>query len=162
LVLTQKFYLAESTQSAGIATDAWLQTVMSKPIRHPSNRMKKIAFIIILVFVFSCKKEEKRNDRLIYYQSTFIAEMGDEVFERLYPKLDSKIRAQYLNDIIYVSKIIEENACGQYEGDIEVKNDSIYLIQKLKSDEVCTSTALTRVTYIIKNPKQKRYKFLFK
>jgi hypothetical protein len=31
-VLTKKFYLADSTQSAGIATGAWLQTVGSNLI----------------------------------------------------------------------------------------------------------------------------------
>jgi hypothetical protein len=35
--LTQKFYLADSTQSAGIATDAWLQTVVRNLIVIPVN-----------------------------------------------------------------------------------------------------------------------------
>ena len=85
--------------------------------------------------------------------------MGNENYEKLLAKTKLKIKAQYLDDLIIVTNYVESNACGKYAGDIRIKNDRIYLIYKLVSDEVCTSTGIDKVTYIINNPKEKKYKF---
>ena len=120
----------------------------------------KYIFGILLVFVLSCsKKEEQVNKNLIYFKDSFLSELGNENYEKLLAKTKLKIKAQYLDDLIIVTNYVESNACGKYAGDIRINKDKIYLIYKLVSDEVCTSTGIDKVTYVINNPKEKKYKF---
>ena len=118
--------------------------------------------LLIFIFILACcskKAEVILHKDLIFFKSAFLAEYGDDNYDKLLPKTKKKISAKYVEDIIYVTNFIETNACGKYIGNIEVKNDSIYLSHILDSDEICTSTALEKVTYIINNPSQKKYKF---
>lgn len=120
----------------------------------------KYLFGLIFVFVLSCsKKEELVNKNLIFFKDNFLSESGSENYEELIVKTKHKIKAQYLDDLIIVTNYVESNACGKYVGDIRIKNDQIYLIYKLVSDDVCTSTGIDKVTYIINNPNEKKYKF---
>jgi hypothetical protein len=123
--------------------------------------MKKIIYLSIIIILNSACSEKRKevNQNLIYFNSDFLAELGDENYEKYESELKSKINAKYIDNIIYISKTIDANACGNYSGDLEIKKDSIILIYKLTSKEVCTSTAIIKATYIIKNPKEKKYKF---
>ena len=115
---------------------------------------------ILLFLVLSCsKKEEQINKDLIYFKDSFLSELGNDNYEKCLTKTKLKINAQYIDDLIIVTNYVESNACGKYAGDIRIKNDRIFLIYKLMSDEVCTSTGIDKVTYIINNPKEKKYKF---
>lgn len=118
-----------------------------------------IGFLFVLLISCS-KKEEPTNKNLIFFKSNFLGELGNDDYKKLLSKTKLKIKAQYIDDIIFVTNYVEINACGNYVGDIQIKNDSIYLIYKLVSDEVCTSTGVDKITYIINNPKEKKYKFL--
>lgn len=75
-------------------------------------------------------------------------------------KTKLKIKTDYIDDLIIVSNYVESNACGKHTGNIRIENYEIYLIYKLVSDEVCTSTSINKVTYVINNPKGKKYKFM--
>ncbi len=122
--------------------------------------MKKIFYFFIILLGVSCSEKPKEiNQNLIYFDSDFLAEFGDDNYDKLEVELNSKIKAKYIDKIIYVSKTIDANACGNYVGDLEIKKDSIILIYRLTSDEVCTSTAIVKANYIIKNSKEKKYKF---
>ena len=115
---------------------------------------------ILLILVLSCSTKEKQiNKNLIYFKDSFLGELGNDNYEKWLAKTKLKINAQYIDDLIIVTNYVESNACGNYVGDIRIKNDRIYLIYKLMSDEVCASTAIGKVTYIINNPKKKKYKF---
>ncbi|WP_136666908.1 hypothetical protein [Flavobacterium sp. H122] len=122
--------------------------------------MKYLIGILLFAFI-SClkKKENTTNKNLIYFNSKFISELGNNDYEKLLAKTKLKIKAQYLDDLIFVTNFVGSNACGQYTGNIEIKNDSIILVYKLVSNEVCTSTSVEKLTYIISNPKEKKYKF---
>ena len=124
--------------------------------------MKYIIGILLIVLVSCSKKEEPIDKNLIFFKEKFLSEFGDEDYEKLLPKTKLKIKAQYIDDIIFVTNYVESNACGKYAGNIKIKNDRIYLIFKLVSDEVCTSVGVNKVTYIINNPKEKIYKFSMK
>lgn len=118
---------------------------------------------ILLIFLVSCSKKEEQIDKnLIYFKSSFLGELGNDDDEKLLAKTKLKINAQYIDDVIFVTNYIESNACGKYAGNIKIENDQIYLIFKLVSDEVCTSVGVDKVTYIINNPKEKKYKFSMK
>ncbi|MCL9806833.1 hypothetical protein NAT51_14960 [Flavobacterium amniphilum] len=122
--------------------------------------MKKIFSFFIIILCLACSEKRKEvNQNLIYFNSDFLAELGDENYDKYEAGLTSKIKPKYIDNIIYISKTIDANACGNYSGDLEIKKDSIILLYKLTSDEVCTSTSVVKVTYIIKNPKEKKYKF---
>lgn len=123
-----------------------------------------VVIFLILFFTLSCsKKEEKTIDQnLVYFHSKFLAELGDEKYDNLESKLNKKPKVKYLDDdLIYITGYVEANACGQYIGNLKYKNDSIILLYNLVSDEVCTSTSIEKATFIIKNPKSKKYKFRF-
>lgn len=129
--------------------------------------MKKgILFIALSLFVFySCSEKTdkiKRDKNLIYFNSKFLAELGDEKYDELEKDLKKGLEVKYLNDIIYISKIVGVNACGNYKGNIEIKEDSLILKHILVSDEVCTSNSIERITYIVKNPTEKQYKLKLK
>ena len=125
--------------------------------------MKKIIFVLITILLISCtEKKEIVNKDLAYFDSKFVAELGNENYDEFAGRLNNKIKPKYIDDLIYIHKLIEVNSCGEYSGDIKIKNDSIILMYNLTSDVVCTSTRVDKVTYIIKNPKNKKYKFRFK
>ncbi len=124
--------------------------------------MKYLIGILLILLVSCSKKEEPIDKNLIYFKDNFLSELGDENYEKLLSKTKLKIKAQYIDDVIFVTNYVESNACGKYVGNIKIKNDRIYLIFKLVSDEVCTSVGIDKVTYIINNPKEKKYKFSMK
>jgi len=125
--------------------------------------IKYIILLSVLILISCQKKEEtKKIENLLYFKSRFIAELGSADYDRIISKTNSKVKAKYFEDVIYVTKFIEANGCGDYIGDIKIKKDSIYLVYKLVSDEVCMSTAINKITYIIDNPTEKKYKFALK
>ncbi|WP_281232564.1 hypothetical protein [Flavobacterium gelatinilyticum] len=128
--------------------------------------MKYLYFFAVICCI-SCQnktqtEKPQHNENLIYFNSYAVAEPGDEKSLKLQSGTEYKMKTEYLDDIIYVSQLINVNACGNYKGDIEIKKDSLYLIHKSISDVVCTSKAIDKVTYIIKNPEMKKYKIAFK
>src|SRR5690606_34232159 len=123
-------------------------------------------FVLLLMFGFcSCNKElgskleSKPNHNLLFFRTKFLEELGSENYLILEKQLGGKPKVEYVDDLIIVKTLAEINACGKYVGDVEIKNDSIFLTSKLNSDEICTSTAIEEFTYIIDNPNRKKYKF---
>ena len=104
------------------------------------------------------KKKVDRNENLISFNSEFIAELGEDNYDKFITQINPKIKAKYSGKIIEISEIIEANACGEYDGNIEIKKDSLILIYKLISEEVCTSTAVVKIKYEIRNEKNLEYK----
>lgn len=129
--------------------------------------MKNIT-LIIMILLISCstkdnEKDIKRHKDLIHYKSPFLAELGDENYDKLSTKIKKdKINIDYFKDIIYVDYLTSVNACGKYFGNIEISNDTIFLIHFLDSDEICTSVGIENPTYIINNPEKKKFKIIRK
>lgn len=124
--------------------------------------MRHIIFILTTLLAFiSCDQinsdkkllTETKNKKLIGFKTLFLAEHGDHKYEDLEKELNKKnVEIKYINDIIYVSYLDELNACGQYDGNIEINGDTIKLIVDLISDEVCASTSIEKITFLIDNP----------
>ena len=123
---------------------------------------------MIMILLISCstkdnEKDIKRHKDLIHYKSPFLAELGDENYDKLSTKIKKdKINIDYFKDIIYVDYLTNVNACGKYFGNIEISNDTIFLIHFLDSDEICTSVGIENPTYIINNPEKKKFKIIRK
>lgn len=119
---------------------------------------QKIYILILLLGFFSCTSNiEPKNKKLLGFKYSFLAELGDEKYDLLETKLGkSNIEIQYINDIIYVSYYERLNACAKYSGDIQIKADTIHLNVYPISDEVCTSTAIYKVTFLLDNPDTKK------
>ena len=121
-----------------------------------------------MILLISCstkdnEKDIKRHKDLIHYKSPFLAELGDENYDKLSTKIKKdKINIDYFKDIIYVDYLTNVNACGKYFGNIEISNDTIFLIHFLDSDEICTSVGIENPTYIINNPEKKKFKIIRK
>jgi len=97
------------------------------------------------------------HKNLIGFKNTFLAEIGSDEYFKLEKKLKKKkLKIKYINDIIYVSYYAELNTCGKYRGNLECNGDTINLKIELISDELCTSTAIDRLTFIIDNPDEKK------
>lgn len=96
---------------------------------------------------------ETKNKKLIGFKTMYLSELGDDKYENLVKEyFKNKVEIKYINDIIYVSYLDELNACGLYDGNLEIKGDTIKLIVDLISDEVCASTSIERITFLIDNP----------
>ncbi|WP_031457541.1 hypothetical protein [Flavobacterium chungangense] len=108
---------------------------------------------------FGCeeKKSEKSKD-LVSFNSKFIAEIDEENYNKYEAELNSEFEPKYIGNTIEITKIINANACGEYDGNIDIRKDSLILIYKLVSNEVCTSRAVVEVRYKIKNEKRLKYK----
>lgn len=121
----------------------------------------KYILLACILCCFSCRNEKPfvQNENLLGFKSEFLSELDDEKYDSLKVELEeSHIDVEYINDIIYISHLRETDACGKYRANIEIINDSIKLEYDLVSDEVCSSLAIKRVTYLINNPKKKKYK----
>jgi hypothetical protein len=128
--------------------------------------MKQLIYILTILLAFSScnyttnkakSKTEPKNKRLLAFKTSFIAELGDEKYDQLEKEGKiGKIETKYINDIIYVSYYEELNACGQYDGNIEIISDTIKLRLNLISDELCMSTSIEKLTFIIDNPGEKK------
>lgn len=94
-------------------------------------------------------KEEDIHEKLLGFKTEFLAELGDENFEQLVK--NGQIDIQYLKDTIQVSYITELNACGRYDGNLKIRNDTVQLKINQVSDTVCTSLSIEKVIFLIDN-----------
>lgn len=88
-----------------------------------------------------------------------LVDSGEENYQNLkLEKFNLKTDTiQFENDFIYVSYLSIVNACGQYAGDIEIKNGSIYLKLVDTVGIACTSQRVDRLKFKIKNSENKKY-----
>ena len=130
-----------------------------------SNTIRLLLFSFLFL---SCENKKTKPEQLpqhhslIYFTTSTVAVIGDKKWFELQPKLNDKIKVEYIDDIIFASLFIEVNACTDYTGDFEIKKDSIYLIHRAMPGDACTSTVIDKITYIIKNPQMKKYKMAIK
>lgn len=120
-----------------------------------------LASVVGVILIFpSCSKrsnQKPEKKKLLGFKTMFLSELGDEKYFELEQVLENeKMETKYLNDIIYVSYLDELNTCGHYDGTIEFVGDTIKLKVDLISDEVCTSTSIHRITFLIDNPDGKK------
>lgn len=125
--------------------------------------MKLILFILTSLLIFtSCSSSSKQkpdatNEKLLGFKTMFLSELGDDKYFELEQELENeKMEIRYLHDIIYIAYLDELNTCGQYDGNIDSAGDTINLKVDLVSDEVCTSTSIFRITFLIDNPDGKK------
>jgi len=132
----------------------------SQPPSQQSNLKQLIHILISFFLITSCgqmKMDQEQpapaeNQKLLGFKTMLLSELGDANYADLEEAVNQEnIDINYLNDIIYVSYLEELNACGEYDGNIETKGDTITLNVELISDEVCTSTAIERITFFIDN-----------
>ena len=119
----------------------------------------KFYYLCSILTLVGCTKTEYKNDRLLGFQSTYLGERtSSQQTLKLIKGLEEDIKVTYIDDLIIASKILEVNECGKYEGDLDIRQDTIVLIQKQVSRELCDSQVIERFSYIISNPELKKYK----
>ena len=129
--------------------------------------MKKIVFILLIGLLISCEKEAKfiPNENLVDFQRHTIMDMDELVDsgEENYLILNSEKfnsntdTIRFENGFIYVSYLSIVNGCGQYAGNIEIKNDSIFLKLVDTVGIACAEQRVDRLVYKIKNNGNKKY-----
>ncbi|QHT71259.1 hypothetical protein GXP67_33700 [Rhodocytophaga rosea] len=124
----------------------------------------KIIYVFLVIICFgSCNRNNNSkpvHKDLLGFKADFRVESDDKRYDRLELKL-GKLQIRYIEDIIYVSTYAEVNACGDFQGNIQIKNDSIMLKYEYISDLACTSVAIEKLTYLIDNPGKSRRKIKF-
>lgn len=131
--------------------------------------------LLIFVFIlFSCnnsvqeveiKEVEKKqivNENLLYFNLELIEDIdvNDEEELELY-ELDN-LQVNYFDDVIYISGLINTNACDSFIGDFKIKKDELSLLFKNNSEEPCMSNSKFKVRVLIKNPSKKKYNVIYK
>lgn len=131
-------------------------------------------FLIILVFVLSAcnnsvqevemKEVEKKqivNEDLLYFDLELIEDIDVNQGELELYKLDN-LQVNYIEDVVYISGLINTNACDIFFGDFKIKEDELSLLFKNNSEEPCMSNSKFKIRVLIKNPSKKKYKVVYK
>jgi hypothetical protein len=127
-----------------------------------------ISVIFILFTSCQSRKQEildKRNKNLLDFKSKTVLDMdeiverGEKKFQELNsPNFNSKTDTiRFKDNNIYVSYIALVNGCAEYIGDINYKNDSIFLNLINVGEYECTEQRADRLTFIINNPKNRKF-----
>lgn len=122
--------------------------------------LKKISILMIGITLISCEQkiELQKNKNLIGFKSEMIGEIGDDEYIKMESLAESKkIEAKQIEDILIIKTWKFRNTCGNYEEDISINSDTIYLKLNLVSDEVCSSRSIVKLTYLVYNPENKKW-----
>lgn len=148
-----------------------IRKLFNPDVRSVDRKMKS-RFTVCLLILSACgskKKDFKPHQRLLTFQSStvmsqdsiisicesdtsFMKRIENENFEN---KSDT---IRYDEDMIYVSYLSIVNGCAQYSGDIEIKDDSIFLKLKNINGLECTEMRCDRLIFGIRNVENKKYK----
>lgn len=131
-------------------------------------------FLIILVFILSAcnnsvqeveiKEVEKKqivNENLLYFDLELIEDIDVNQGELELYKLDN-LQVNYIEDVVYISGLINTNACDSFIGDFKIKEDELSLLFKNNSEEPCMSNSKFKIRVLIKNPSKKKYNVVYK
>jgi hypothetical protein len=131
-------------------------------------------FFIILVFVLSAcnnpvqeveiKEVEKKqiiNENLLYFDLELIEDIDVNQGELELYKIDN-LQVNYIEDVVYISGLININACDSFIGDFKIKEDELSLLFKNNSREPCVSNSKFKIRVLIKNPSKKKYNVVYK
>lgn len=152
-----------------------IRKLFNPDVRSVDRKMKS-RFMVCLLILSACgskKKDFTPHQRLLTFQSStvmsqdsiisicesdtsFMQRIENENFEN---KSDT---IRYDEDMIYVSYLSIVNGCAQYSGDIEIKDDSIFLKLKNINGLYCTEMRCDRLMFGIRNVENKKYKIFKK
>lgn len=131
-------------------------------------------FLIILVFILSAcnnsvqeveiKEVEKKqivNENLLYFDLELIEDIDVNQGELELYKLDN-LQVNYIEDVVYISGLINTNACDSFIGNFKIKEDELSLLFKNNSEEPCMSNSKFKIRVLIKNPSKKKYNVVYK
>ncbi|WP_442264547.1 hypothetical protein ACSIGC_09275 [Tenacibaculum sp. ZS6-P6] len=119
-------------------------------------------FILYLtLFLNSCVTEtqKKHNGNLIGFKSIEIGEPEYKYNVGKYKFDFNKVQINYIDDIIIVKTIYKVNGCDKYDVRISKIKDTIKLRYEPISESSCKSLRVDELTYIIDNPKKKKWIF---
>lgn len=132
------------------------------------NRIMRFSiFCLFIITIAACINEGEKlpiqHEKLLGFKAVFVdlpnnRESQNELVNL--KKKEDKIR--YLEDIIYVSVLNIESACGNFYGNIECSNDTIYLKYEHLSGDLCKSLEFFKLTYLINNNERKRWTIIEK
>lgn|SRR5690606_2357654 len=97
-------------------------------------------------------EDNPTNSALVSWSSKLIMDDG-EVASAYYEDRENFIEpflsATYSGDTLTVTTLHEINGCAEIIGDIKFGKDTLYLLTKIVSDEVCTSVKFNLFEYVI-------------
>ena len=135
--------------------------------------MKNVLFIFVFI-LFSCnnsvqeveikgvEKKQIVNENLLYFDLELIndIDINDEKESEFY-KLDN-LQVNYIEDVIYISALMNRNACDHFIADFKINDNQLTLFLKNDSEEPCMSNSKFKIRVLIKNPSKKKYNVVYK
>ena len=128
---------------------------------------------ILTFFLLSCEDKKNKKDKLLDFKpskdvvSFKIVKILNEKFtseninsllkSELNPKHDT---VKYTKNEIHVSYLEVLTGCVKYDGDIQVKKDSLILKLVPINNEACTELLIGRIEFVIRNPNNKTFKIV--
>ena len=139
--------------------------VMSKGPVKIERILKSVRFYFLLLIAFlSCQRGERKaqpqDNLLISSISTFVMEDGENVdgyFKNRNRFIKPYTSVEYINGAIKATTLHLINSCGEFKGNVKVSNDTLYLLVENIGNEKCASVQLNKITYVIRNPLNKKY-----
>jgi hypothetical protein len=110
--------------------------------------VKKVVIILIGLVFSSCGIEH--HELLMSYESEFVSGIGVDIDSLILENSYKEIN-QY-EDSLVLTTLQKVNCCGKSIGDIELRDDSLFLLVKNISRSSCTSIEYHEFTYVIKKP----------
>lgn len=97
----------------------------------------------------------------MYFDLELIEDIDVNQGELELNKLDN-LQVNYIEDVVYISGLINTNACDSFIGDFKIKEDELSLLFKNNSEEPCMSNSKFKIRVLIKNPSKKKYNVVYK
>jgi hypothetical protein len=98
----------------------------------------------------------KKNERLAFFKSRIVNHQPDTL--KNLDTLDGRTISYQNADKLNYRVTILLSSCSDYDGDIQFKDDSLFLIYSDLSDKTCTEQVLYELTYTVLNKERKQYK----
>ena len=76
--------------------------------------------------------------------------------------IQSYFSADYKQDTLILTTLHGINSCAEIVADIEIVNDTLYLLSQDIGDVACASVTFNKFTYIVYNPDNTKYKIISK
>ena len=126
--------------------------------------MTKFSYILTLYILallcFGCRQNQDslKHAKLLGSQSAYVGEPMDPDAAK-YEKLASsdKVKIENREHYMILTTWYIVNACGNCIPNLDVRNDTINLIYKETSEELCMSLSIEEVTYFIDNRNEKNW-----
>ena len=119
---------------------------------------RKFEFIILslLLGLYSC---HSKHEKLLSFEYKYSHDFSEKESANYQLYLgNGKTTQKQVGDTLLLLVDLPWNGCADMEGNIEIKNDSLYLLYGLDDKTLCTELVHYELKYKVSNPEKIKYK----